>query len=87
MDETTQQQREMLGQKVRKVWVDYCLRIGDTKPSHIAPWEALSEQDKEADRVIGEALWSVGFTAGVTAMLPSGRKNFKEKSLKKKHKE
>lgn len=80
MDETAQQHRETLGQKVRKVWVDYCLRIGDTKPSHIAPWEELSEEDKEADRVIGVALWNMGYTAGVAAMIRT-----KEKSTKKKH--
>lgn len=48
--------REALGRIVRSAWVQYCIEIGDTQPSHVAPWEALSEQDKEADRRIGEAV-------------------------------
>lgn len=48
--------RETLGRVVRQAWVEYCQEIGDTKPSHLAPWEELSEQDKEADRRIGEAV-------------------------------
>ena len=56
--------REMLGEMVRKEWVRYCIETGDTKPSHIAPWEELSEWDKEADRRIGEAVWNraIGLT-------------------------
>ena len=50
---------EALGQLVRKAWVDYCERSGDTKPSHIAPWEELDEWDKEADRCIGIAVAQV----------------------------
>lgn len=46
--------REELGKIVRWAWVEYCLEIHDTKPSHIAPWEELPEQDKEADRRIGD---------------------------------
>lgn len=49
--------REVLGKVVRAAWVQYCKSIGDDKPSHIAPWIELSEQDKEADRYIGEAVW------------------------------
>lgn len=55
--------REALGKFVRDVWVAYCLETGDTKPSHIAPWEELSEWDKEADRRIGERLWIEGALA------------------------
>lgn len=47
--------REQRGRLVRETWVAYCLATGDTKPSHIAPWEELSEWDKEADRRIGDA--------------------------------
>ena len=36
--------------------VAYCQETGDTKPSHLAPWEELSEWDKEADRRIGAAI-------------------------------
>jgi hypothetical protein len=48
--------RETLGRIVRAAWVEYCQEIGDTKPSHIAPWDELSEQDKEVDRRIAEAV-------------------------------
>lgn len=48
--------REALGQVVRAEWVRYCKEIGDSKPSHVAPWEALGEADKEADRRIGQAV-------------------------------
>lgn len=48
--------REHLGKIVREAWVAYCVETGDTKPSHIAPWDDLSEWDKEADRRIGDAV-------------------------------
>lgn len=48
--------REKLGQEVRRVWIEYCLEIGDYKPSHLATWDKLSDQDKEVDRRIGEAI-------------------------------
>lgn len=49
--------REELGKLVRRVWVNYCIEIGDWKPSHIAEWDALNESDKEIDCRIGEAVW------------------------------
>lgn len=52
--------RETLGKRVREVWVNYCLKIGDNKPSHIASWEKLNEHDKEVDREIGEELFLLG---------------------------
>lgn len=48
--------RDYLGKIVRQVWVAYCEETGVTKPSHLVPWENLSEWDKEADRRIGEAV-------------------------------
>jgi len=48
--------REELGKVVRKAWIEHCKKVGDTKPSHLAPWEELSEDDKEADRCIAEAI-------------------------------
>ena len=50
------QTREWLGRVVRKAWVTYCHETGDTKLSHIASWDELSEWDKEADRRIGVAV-------------------------------
>lgn len=49
--------REVLGRVVRETWVKYCIQTGRTdKPSHLLAWDAISEWDKEADRVIGEAV-------------------------------
>ncbi len=48
---------EELGKLVREVWLKFCL---ETKlpPSHAhsAPWEELSQWEKEVDRRIGEAV-------------------------------
>lgn len=60
--------RDYLGHCARLAWIEYCKKTGDTKPSHIAPWEELSEWDKEADRVIGEALAAV-ITAQIVQQL------------------
>ncbi len=49
--------RDELGRIVRETWIAYCLETGDTKPSHLAPYDELSEWDKEADRRIGETIW------------------------------
>lgn len=48
--------REKLGRIVREVWVRYAIEHGDTKPGHLAPWEELSEYDREVDRQIGETV-------------------------------
>lgn len=48
--------RDDLGRLVREAWVKYCIETGDTKPSHLTPYDELSEWDKEADRRIGEAV-------------------------------
>jgi len=48
-----------LAQFVREAWINYCRETGDTKPSHLTPWEELSEWDKEADRRIATALLDV----------------------------
>lgn len=54
--------REKLGQYVRCIWIDHCMANGDTKPSHIKPWQAMPEHEREADRVIGETFYEL-FTA------------------------
>ena len=46
--------RDQLGRLVRESWVRRCRSIGDTKPSHLVPYDELSEADRETDRVIGE---------------------------------
>jgi hypothetical protein len=54
-----QYDREELGKLVRIIWVNHCFSIGDTKPSHIALWNELSEEEKEVDRQIGESLTKI----------------------------
>ncbi len=54
------ERREKLGRVVRSIWVSYCREIGDINPAHVAPWETLSERDKEADRRIGLFLVEMG---------------------------
>lgn len=50
--------REFLGQRIREAWVTYCIETKEYKPSHIVPWEHLSEWDKEADRRIADAIFA-----------------------------
>lgn len=50
--------KDDIGRLVRDSWIAYCREIGDDKPSHLLPYDDLSEQDKEADRRIGEAVWT-----------------------------
>ena len=61
--------RELLGRLVREVWVAYCVEIGDTKPSHLAPWDELTEDEREVDRRIGERLFDEGVAALARAKL------------------
>ena len=49
-------EREELGRIVREAWVNYCHETGDSKPSHIAPWEEIADWDREVDCRIGEAI-------------------------------
>jgi hypothetical protein len=51
--------RDYGGRLVREAWVRWALTQPDPKPSWLVPYEELSEPDKEADRQIAEALWSV----------------------------
>jgi hypothetical protein len=48
--------REALGRRVREIWVQVARERGDAKPSHLAPWEELSQTDREADMRIGETI-------------------------------
>jgi hypothetical protein len=52
----TLEERERWGQMVRAEWVVYCRATGDTKPSHLMPWEGISDWGQEADRRIGTAV-------------------------------
>jgi hypothetical protein len=48
--------REFLGRVVREAWVKWAQQQPNPKPSWLAPYDELSEADKEADRQIGEAV-------------------------------
>ena len=52
--------REILGQKVRQVWIMWAAKQPNPKPSWLLPWEQLSEVDREVDRQIGEILYGLG---------------------------
>lgn len=49
--------RESLGRVVREAWVKWAGTRRDPKPRHLAPYDQLSEEDKEADRQIGLAVF------------------------------
>lgn len=54
---------------VRETWVRWAQTQPNPKPSWLAPYDDLSEPDKEADRQIGEAVarWTLIHDAAVTA--------------------
>jgi len=55
--EDVAKERERLGRLVRELWVSWAEKQPSPKPSWLVPFENLSEQDKEADRVIGYGLF------------------------------
>lgn len=60
--------RDILGRRVREVWVAWAKRQPAPKPSWLVPYDDLSEADKEADRCIGAALWGDGFRDGTDSL-------------------
>lgn len=48
--------RETLGRKVREAWVFWAKDQPDPKPTWLVSYDDLSDADKEADRMIGEAI-------------------------------
>jgi hypothetical protein len=68
--------REILGRRVREVWVAWAKEQASPKPSWLVPWEGLSELDKEVDRRIGAELFLIGFAVGkplTSDALPVGK--------------
>lgn len=55
---------EHLGRVVHEIWIDWAREQPSSKSSWLAPWEALSEPDREVDRRIGEQLFAMGLAAG-----------------------
>lgn len=53
--------RDQLGRFVREAWISWAKVQPHPKPSWLVPYDALSEPDKEADRIIGErvARWTL----------------------------
>lgn len=52
-----EKERERLGRLVRELWVSWAEKQPAPKPSWLVPFDDLSEQGKEADRVIGYGLF------------------------------
>lgn len=48
---------DILGQIVREAWVKWAKNQPDPKPSHLLPYADISEEDREADRQIGMAVF------------------------------
>jgi hypothetical protein len=48
--------RDDLGRIVREAWCRWACAQPDPKPSWLVPWESLPESDREADRLIAEAV-------------------------------
>jgi hypothetical protein len=48
--------RDELGKVVRNAWIEWARLQPTIKDSWFVPYEELSEPDKEADRMIGEAV-------------------------------
>lgn len=61
--------RESLGKRVRREWEAWAWEQPDVAahPSWVVPWEHLPERDREVDRRIGFALWSMGNQAAQAA--------------------
>jgi|SRR6185437_11479846 len=54
--EYVKQDRDLLGRLVRDAWIRWAKSQPIQKPSWLVPYSELSEVDKEADRMIGEAM-------------------------------
>lgn len=67
--------REYLGLFVREAWIRWAKTQPNPKPSWLVPYDELPEQDKEADRQIGEAVarWTLIGDAAARAYM-EGRK-------------
>lgn len=59
----TPEYREWLGRRVREEWEKWAREQPDVAehPSWTRSWPELDEREREVDRVIGEALYDIGF--------------------------
>lgn len=52
-----QKERDRLGRMVREFWLSWANSQVMPKASWLVPYDELSEEDKEADRVIGQGMY------------------------------
>lgn len=62
--------RELLGKRVRSIWIQWAQQQPNPKPSWLVRWSGLSEPDKEVDRLIGEELFVEGWNANDSSHIP-----------------
>lgn len=55
--------REMLGRRVREVWIEWAREQADPQPGWLIPWTDLPEHYREVDRRIGERMYRDGWHA------------------------
>lgn len=60
---TVSMNREALGKEVRRVWLEWAHAQPNPKESWLLSWEELDDDQKEADRLIGERLYHLGRNA------------------------
>lgn len=60
-------ERDILGAKVREVWIAWAKEQPTPKASWLVPYAELSEPDKEVDRRIGETLFRMGINTAAAA--------------------
>lgn len=58
----TTEQRDAIGRLVREAWCLWAMQQPISKPSWLVPWDGLNESDREADRIIGEAVWDAAYS-------------------------
>lgn len=59
---------DCLGRAVRETWVGFAREQGDTRPSHLLPWDELDEANREVDRRIGRRLFDMGCRSAYTGL-------------------
>jgi len=58
--------RDLLGERVRQIWIAWAKEQPEPKASWLIPWTELSESDREVDRRIGEVLFGEGEIEGAS---------------------
>jgi len=69
--ETKREMREVLGRRVREVWLEWARVQPDAKRSWINGWNDIEERHREVDRDIGEVLFEMGRQSVVDELLAS----------------